>query len=451
MTNFKEAVEAIVKNNGEPEWLKGLRLQALGQFEKVSGPQRTDEEWRRIDVNKILFSDLRIQTEKLFFDEQDKLIGSDSLELSDPIFQLRSKEGIIFDSITEAALKHPQIVGPYLEDSQKNNHKKFHAFSNALWNGGVFLYVPKNMSIRFPVTWFYYRKLLGADLEISNLLQAFLPKTIIVMEEGSSLTFIADEFSRISETGDWVYGDTEVYLKPNAHLSYMRMQRMNRKTTTLSSFRAVLEKNASLNLLAVELGSALTKSNWDAELAGEGSHVRAFGLTKGEGTQHFDQTVFISHQVPNTQSNVLFKTAMKDKSRSMFSGLIHVWKAAQKTNAYQTSRNLLLSREARADAIPKLEIEADDVKCGHGATVSSVDEDQLYYLMSRGLSRGESEDMIIEGFYGDVLDQSDILGEWLKFMKEKQVLPEEKAEVLYWIRKVLFASNPQSSCASLLR
>jgi Fe-S cluster assembly protein SufD len=191
----------------------------------------------------------------------------------------------------------------------------------------------------------------------------------------------------------------------------------------------------------VNTGSSFNKSNWNADLIGEGASAKIFGLVKGEGSQNFDQTVFVSHQVPHTGSNVLFKNVLRDKSRSVFTGLIHVWKTAQRTDAYQTNRNLLIGKDARADTIPKLEIEADDVKCGHAAAVSNLDEDQLYYLMSRGLNRREAQAMIIEGFYEDAL------GKW---MEGVQASEKDKSEILNRIREILFASANGRPVGSLI-
>ncbi len=409
--NFKALVEAISKNNQEPKWLLDMRLAALNEFEKDSAPGAKEEEWRKLDLSQILFTDLNLGT------------GASQAKYDVP-------KGVYAASLSQAAKEIPEIARPYFEKNQRHNKKKYDALANALWNGGAFLHVPKNTQLETPLS----INLTPEPRDGSSGKPGYFPKRILVIESNSAVTLSSQEGGS-KEWGGWIGSSTDVYLKENSHFSFVRIQSAPRETVTLSSFWAQIEKNANLNFMVVSTGSILSKSNWTAELLGEGSNARIFGLVKGQDTQHFDHSVFVSHLVPHTSSNVLFKSAVDDKSRSMFTGLIHVTKQAQKTEAYQTNRNLILNKDARADTLPKLEIEADDVRCGHGAAVSNVDPDQIYYLMSRGLTREEASAVIIEGFYEDVFAR------WLENITNKSY----QDDILEQLKSILFGSKNQSA------
>ena len=414
MTDFKAAVRAISKNNREPDWFRDLRLSALDQFEKTPSPGKTEEEWRKVDLKQIFFSDIGIDTA--------------------PAPDFPKQNSFYLGTLSQASREAPDVARPYLEKSQRRNSRKYDALANALCNGGIFLHVPDGVNVESPLS--VLMKPVSESQGGSR--PSYFPNRIIILGKNSSLTLFSNEADSEDWNG-WLGSLTEVYLGDDSNLSFARLQNAGKKSVTLSSFYSTLGRNSSLNLLVVNKGSSINKSNWNADLAGEGSSGKIFGLAGSEGNQNFDQTVYVSHQVPHTQSSVLFKNALRDQSRTMFTGLIHVRKQAQKTDAYQTNRNLLLSKEARADTIPKLEIEADDVRCGHGAAVSSLDEEQLYYLMSRGLTREEAQSMIIEGFYEDVL------GKWIENVRLGE---DRRAEVLDWIRKPLFGKSARETAGS---
>ena len=414
MTDFKTAIQAISKNNREPDWFRDLRLSALEQFEKTPSPGKTEEEWRKVDLNKIFFSDIGVDTA--------------------PSPDFPKQDSFYLGTLSQAAREIPDIARPYLEKNQRRNVRKYDALVNALCNGGIFLHVPDGVKVEKPLS--ALMKPVSAPQDGSR--PSYFPNRIIILGRNSSLTLFSNE-ANVEDWNGWLGSLTEIYLGQDSDFSFARIQNAGKRSVTLSSLYSTLERGASLNFLVVNKGSSINKSNWNADLVGEGSNAKIFGVAKGEGNQNFDQAVYVSHQVPHTQSSVLFKNALMDQARTMFTGLIHVRKQAQKTEAYQTNRNLLLSKDARADTIPKLEIEADDVKCGHGAAVSSLDEEQLFYLMSRGLDRELAQNIIIEGFYEDVL------GKWLEGVR---LAEDRRAEVLDWIRKPLFGNAVRETAES---
>ena len=420
MTDFKTAIREISGNNREPDWFRDLRFAALDRFEASPLPGKTEDEWRKVDFNKIFFSD----------------IGVDAAAAPD-----YPKQGSFYlGTLSQAAREVPDLARPRLESPGRRNGRKYDALASALCNGGVFLHVPDGVNVEKPLS-----VLMKPVSELQGGPRpSYFPNRIILLGKNSSLTLLSSESNRADWDG-WLGSLTEVHLGEGSNLSFARVQDSGKRSVTLSSFTCALERGASLNFLVVNKGSSINKSNWNAVLAGEGSTARMFGLAVGEDNQDSDQTVYVGHEVPNTRSDVLFKSALKDRSRSLFSGLIHVKKPAQKTDAYQTNRNLLLSREARADTIPKLEIEADDVKCGHGAAVSSIDEDQLFYLMSRGLSRPDAQAVIIESFCEDVLAR------WLEGAAPRDPAGPARTELENWTSRVLSGGGGRAAAAAAAR
>ncbi len=448
MADFSTILQTLSKDNQEPSWLKESRASALARYEKAVTPQRIDEDWRRTDVSKFLVSDLSVESvqPKVSMEPKVRIPATASTKggalftglATDSSSANPAANGIVFTSLLEAAKSHPDLVQKCLaydipsedvrSESGVGSRSKFDHLSNALWNNSVFLYVPANVMATLP---------LSALLHASGKDQ--FQKILIVIDRGASADFWLDQ---TSSDARWISSVCDVFIKEGARLSFLNIQRHSAQANLLSTFNAVVEKDAVLDLMTVEAGSALAKENWNVHLVGENASAKAFGLVRAAGKQHFDETLYVGHLKPRTQSEVLFKTVAADESRSIFSGLIHVHKIAQKTQAYQTNRNLLLSRKARTDTIPKLEILADDVKCGHGAAVSSIDEEQIYYLMSRGMSREVAKAVIVEGFYADVL---------LRFFKEDSIRGPEgdklHEEVAQSVRDILVGKSALEAAA----
>ncbi len=422
MSDFSALLQSLSESSREPSWLRASRASALAQYEQAAAPVRTDEEWRRTDVSKFLVSDLSLAGTQTSVTVSPEVWIPASQPRGGALFSGALADGVVFTSLGEAAKTHPDLVQKCLALQPRRAGSKLDHLADALWGGSVFLYVPPKVTLDLPLSAFAAAS--GRD---------WFQKVLIVVDQQASANFWIDQFSADTR---WVGSVCDVFVKEGGRLSFLNVQRHSVQTTLLSTFNAVLERGASLDLMTVEAGSALAKEQWNLVLSGEGAAAKAFGLVRASGKQHFDETLFVSHLKPRTQSEVLFKTVAADEARSIFSGLIHVSKEAQKTTAYQTNRNLLLSKQARADTIPKLEILADDVKCGHGAAVSSIDEDQIFYLMSRGMSRDLAKAVIVEGFYADVLG---------RFMREDSIKGDARDrihdEVSQSIREILVGSS----------
>jgi Fe-S cluster assembly protein SufD len=225
---------------------------------------------------------------------------------------------------------------------------------------------------------------------------------LVVAEESAEVTVVDDLLGGKDGLQSAV---VELYMHDNSIVRYMNLQDYEHSTWNFLTGRALMQRNTDLRWIQVSWGSRLTKAFLDVDLNGQGGHAELLGIYFPTGRQHLDHQTLQIHRAPNCFSDLLFNGALKDKSRSVYMGSIRVHRGAQKTDAYQRNGNLILDSTARADSIPGLEIEADDVRCTHGATASQVEDEYVFYLMARGLTRPQAERMIVQGFFQAVLDR----------------------------------------------
>jgi Fe-S cluster assembly protein SufD len=230
----------------------------------------------------------------------------------------------------------------------------------------------------------------------------------VVGEEGSRFTLIEEYNSASPELAQYSNAVSELFLGQGSKLEYVSIQNLSRETWHFASHRARVERDAELDWVAGGFGSKKGKVRIENDLAGQGATSRVTGAYFADGSQHLDYDTLQKHIAPHTTSDFAFKGALADRARAVWRGMIRVEEEAQRTNAYQENRNLLLSSQAHADSIPGLEIKANDVRCTHGATVSQVDRDELFYCMARGLSRPEAELLIVRGFYQEIFDRIEL-------------------------------------------
>ena len=277
--------------------------------------------------------------------------------------------------------------------------EKFAAHNAAMWKHGLLVHVPHGVVLDEPL---YVR--------ITNTAErgSLFWRLLVVAEPESRFTLIEEYTSSSPELNSYSNAAVEIVVKDAAKVEYVSLQNLSRSTWHFASHHARVERDAELDWVAGGFGSAKGKVRIQNDLAGPGATSRVTGAYFADGTQHLDYDTFQEHIAPNTTSDFAFKGALRDTARAVWRGMIRVEEGAQKTNAYQENRNLLLSKTAHADSIPGLEIMANDVRCTHGATLSQVDREQLFYLMARGLPRAEAERLIVRGFFQDVLDRVEL-------------------------------------------
>ncbi len=415
-----DSVLAISRLANEPAWMEELRRAAFDTFSSLPMPTLQDEEWRRTDIRALRLGDVVpfaparaavASVEDLPSDLQSEVksgdltgglvVQQDSSNVLATLGDSFAERGVIFCDLHTAVREHSDLVQRYFAQAVPVDYSKFSALATAFWTGGVFLYVPRGVEITVPLRAVTYLGTPGVSC---------FHRTLIVAEPDSDVTLI-DQWLGPTYDGQAMSANIqETFVGQNARVRYITLQEWGRHVWNFSINRAILSRDATLNTLVVAFGGRFHKANVETELRGPGSNVEMLGLLAGDARQFFDHHTLQDHQAPHTTSDLLYKGALSDRSRSVFSGLIHARKAAQKTDAIQTNRNLLLSDNARADSIPNLEIEANDLRCTHAATVAPVDEEQVFYLRSRGLTEADAKRTIVEGFFEPVLERIPLQG-----------------------------------------
>jgi Fe-S cluster assembly protein SufD len=375
-------------------------------------PGITDEAWRRTDYRHINWSEAgraiaapqttldvvpQANLEPLIGDEQGGIIVFVDgrlvhYELNDVV----KRQGVVFTDLVTACREHEELVRTRLMTQAVVPHEgKFAALHAALWTHGVFLYVPRGTAVELPFHVVMYNSGDGATMG----------HMLVALEEASQATLLVDYLSAPGQAQSLYVGATELLVGASANLRYVSLQDWNRQTFEFSYQRARVERDANLDWILGNMGGELVKQFIEVELDGQGSTGRVSGMFFADGDQLFDQDTQQVHNAPLTTSDLLFKGAAKDTARTVWQGMIKSLPKMQKIDGFQACRNLVLDEDARMDAIPGLEIEADDVRCTHAATFGTLEEQPVFYLMSRGIPRADAELMVTEGFFEELLDR----------------------------------------------
>ena len=398
----------------EPEWMRDRRRDAFHVLLDTPLPTRTDEAWRRTDFGSLKLDEVEVVMSKADAEAALKgaprsireaitgkgasgaVVSADGQIVASQLDKTLARRGVIFTDMETALKKHADLLEPlFMTQIVKPNDGYFAALHGSFWQGGTFVYVPKGVEVPLPLragTWLKQR-------------HASFTHTIVVLEPDSRAVLIDEYESATDERQAFNNSAVEIIVGDGAQLDYVNWQDLGRNVYSFTHERAQVMRNSTLHWIVAGLGTRLTKSFIDVNLAGQGSAALMSGAYFVDGNQHLDYDTEQNHLVPHTTSDLLYKGALKDSARSVWQGNIHVYPGAQRTDAYQASRNLSLSNSARADSIPGLEIEADDVRCTHGAAISQVDQEEIFYLMARGIPYKIAEQLIVNGFFKPVLDR----------------------------------------------
>ncbi|MGI5842604.1 MAG: Fe-S cluster assembly protein SufD [Candidatus Xenobium sp.] len=390
------SLEALSRQSGEPDWALAARRAAQEAFETLPFPERSEEAWRRTPPDLFDPHGRRIIRIRPAFD----LLGEGvPEELISPFEEvLASREGVPESLAAGGALLQ----------------QKYSALNAAFRSGGAWVEIPRGRYLEQPVRITHQ----VPDLQVPA---AFFPHSRIVGERHGKAT-VVESFA--SQDGDLLAAPVvEIQLEEGANLQYVLVSHWGQATRSLTRLDVRLARDSQLRVLFLGLGGATTKAFLTGNLEGEGAKSEILGLVFASGQQHFDVDTLQNHHVPFGNSEVLFNCALNEASRSVFTGNIFVAPGARKTDAYQKNRNLLLSGKAHADSIPKLEILADDVRCTHGATFTTYDRDQQFYLQSRGLPDADARRLIITGFFQEVIErlEGQALVDWLAGLMQQKM------------------------------
>jgi Fe-S cluster assembly protein SufD len=394
--------------------LADLRSRAFSAFETLEFPTRKLEEWRYTDVSQLKLDQVRPmdpaapaavppEARAMLAGKEAAakvvLVGSTVAEIElDPSL---AEQGVVVQDLATAAAERPELVREHLGSAVPMDADRLAALNGAMWTGGLFVYIPRGVRVEAPLR-------VARWLPESGV--AVFPRTLIVAEAHSHLAYVDEFGSPDFDEPALSLGAVEVIARDGADVQYVAMQQWGEGVRHLSIQRTIAGRDSNLDTLVVNLGASVARVDLAARLEGPGSRSDMLGLYFARGKQHFDHNTRQDHVSPQANSDLLYKGALYDQSKTIFRGVIRVFPNAQRTDAYQTNRNLLLSDRAEAVSLPNLEIEADDVKCSHGATVGQLDEEEMFYLRSRGLTRQAAERLVIFGFFGEVLDRLPLPG-----------------------------------------
>ena len=376
----KQSVEDLAGRLDEPGWMIERRLAAFDIFEKLELPNPKSEEWRYTDVKGFDFSSFTAPT-----------VRSEPLDFPARL----ASQGVLVTDFRTAAKENQDLLKEHFFTEVPVDEHKFTALHAAFLSDGLLIYVPRGTEAEIPVE--VVRKVGPGE--------STFPHTTVVVDEQASLTVVDRFTSENSHQTSLCASVVEIEARAGATVNYISLQEWGRGVHHFQTQRFTGYRDSTVRSVAVNLGSSFARTQVESVLKGRGSFSEMLGLYFADTKQHFAQRTLQSHDAENSTSDLLYKGALKESSRSEYSGLIRVAKGAQGTDAYQANRNLVLSEEAVARSIPQLEIEANEVRCTHGATVSPVEEEHLFYLMSRGIDRMTAQKLIVFGFFGDVLDR----------------------------------------------
>jgi Fe-S cluster assembly protein SufD len=380
----------------EPDWLKALRRKGEAAFESIPFSAEKDKGWEFTDLSALeldTFSptadgDVDVTPSRKAVVGRDGRPGVRQVDGRAELLGEQPGDGVVVTTLDAAVTEYGDLVKPWL-GSLVLDRDKFSAQNATSWTGGAFVYVPRGVRIETPVV-------LSA---IQGTTASHFPwRSLIVVEPEAELTVVEQYLSTDSDLEAYFNPVVELFVGEGASVRYLCAQDLSERSWILGSQRARVERDAALHWVGLGLGSGQGKLRMETDLRGRGADGRVTGAYVGQGGQHIDYDTTQEHAAPDTTSDLAFRGILRDRATAVWSGMIRVDPNAQRTDAFQESRNLLLSDGAHADAIPGLEIEANDVRCTHAATVSKIDPEQLFYIRSRGLERKEAERLLVGGF-----------------------------------------------------
>jgi len=387
-----------------PAWWLDRKRAAYARYAELPLPTRTVEGWRFSNLAGLSLDGFTVPTAADPAAPEHADVGIDGvghlvfannrLATHVAVTADLAAQGVVFASLQHALVQHGDLIRAHLlAQPSRLGSDKFAALHEAFLEDGAFIHVPKGVEVPLPVGIFHYA--CGAGT-------AVFPHTLVVAEDRAKVT-VVDFFRSTSPDAQFACGGNDLYVGHGAQVTYVAMQDWNRATFSFQANATVARRDSRVLSLNLHTGARQARHESYSQLQAPGAHSEMLALTVAHGQQEFDQRTLQIHQAPNTSSNLLYKNALLDHAKTIFSGLIVVDPDAQKTDAYQSNRNLMLSDDAEAHSLPGLEIQANDVRCTHGATSARIPAEQEFYLQSRGIAKAQADELIVFGFFEEVL------------------------------------------------
>jgi Fe-S cluster assembly protein SufD len=389
-----------------PAWWLERKRSAYARFAALPMPSRTDEGWRFSNISGVALEGYSPAA-------ADGAAGKPNIPLaveasaslsflngrptgSPAVAPELAAKGVTVSTLSEAVASHPDLLREhFMAQPQKLGSAKFAALHEAFVQDGAFIHVPRGVEVAKPIVVVHAASGAGA---------AVFPHTLVIAEDQARVT-VVDYFVSDDNSRQFACGANDLYAGHGARISYAAAQCWSLESLSLQFNSTVVRRDARVQSLNVHLGARQARHESLSQLQAPGGFSEMLAVTVASGSREFDQRTLQVHQAPNTKSDLLYKNALLEKSRTIFSGLIIVDPDAQKTDAYQSNRNLMLSDDAESNSLPGLEIQANDVRCTHGATSSRIDAEQEFYLKSRGIPPKAANELLIFGFFEEVLNR----------------------------------------------
>jgi len=412
----REAVEALSRARSEPAWMLDRRLDAWARYESTPLPDATQELWRRTPPGLFSLPEAAARANgwartgtsprpprglatRLGRSEVERgavIVRREGEPLFTGLDRSLAQSGAVFMDFDRAMREVPEILRQHFMTSAVTpDAGKFEALHAAFWTSGALIHVPRGTHVDLPL------RIVTAGARGGSVQ---MPHLLIVADEGSSVVVVDEQLSAGGSGTAFELPVTEILVGRGAKVRHVAVQESAARARSLAITRARVARDGEFRSHLISLGGQVSKTLVETCLTEPGADSTIYGLGFGHRNQAFDHFTLQEHLAPNTTSNLLYKTALRDEARSVYLGVIRIVPEAGKSAAYQTDRNLLLSGSPKAHSMPVLEILADDVSCSHAAAVGPVDSEQIYYLQSRGISRADAERMLVDAFFREVTD-----------------------------------------------
>ncbi|MCA9024741.1 MAG: Fe-S cluster assembly protein SufD [Planctomycetaceae bacterium] len=412
-TGFDQSTfDAFLAARNEPEWIQDQRREAFAHYQRQLAEPLDPEEYKRLDLRTFRPEQYHLGGQQagvsgqaaglstLMRDRAEfagSVVHQDGHCVQSSLAETLTAKGVLFGDLSTLLARHREQLEPYfLTRAVDPQTDRFSAWHAAFWTGGTVLFVPRGVEIDIPL----YSLISLAEDGVADF-----SHTLVILEDGASATLLEETSSTDPKTAGLHVGAVELIVGQEARLRYVQLQNWNGSVKHIAHQSGRVARDAMLQWTVGALGARMAHIHQDVHLDGRGADAQVNGVTFATDRQLLSYYTQQTHHQPDTRSDLLYKEVCRDKSRVIWRGMIKVDPDAQKTDGYQRNDALMLSADARADAIPGLEIEADDVRCTHGATAGRVDDEQLFYAMCRGISEYEAMHMIVEGFFSAVYDR----------------------------------------------
>jgi len=406
---FSQAVfDRLLQKRIDPLWLTAKRKEAWEIFQALDWPNPRDENWMRSDIRGLRLSKFQPNVEESVEIAQGTPVRlREGVEVSASVSSINgvvvqeslqealAAQGVVVGSLSRCAREHSELVEKHLHSLICPKSDRFAALQAAMWSDGFFVYVPRNVRVELPI---HLHAALGDG-------QVDLSHTLIVLEEGAEATVLFESASPEANARGFHCGGVELIQHANSHLRYVNLQDWGKGSWHFAHQRASVGRDAQLQWTVAAMGAKFAQVDQRVDLVQPGASSQVNGVMFTQDRQHLVYNTLQHHKAPHCTSDFLYKSVLQDRSRTVWRGMIKVSEGAQKTDGYQRNDNLLLSDTARADSIPGLEINADDVRCTHGSTSGRVDEELIFYAQTRGFTRSEATRMIVTGFFQQIFDR----------------------------------------------